>query len=379
MTTPNMNLTLPDVSVTPGPTWASQINSDLTLIDQHNHTNGSGAPIPAAALDINDTLDFGNNAASGVRRIGLNPQAAPSESASLYADQNGDFFYRNSGGVPVQITSGNGIFATPGSITGLPSGTAAVTYLPGAGRYVFTKATNEAAVVDVGPLILRTGTAGSNGVVLTPHPSTTNYGLQLPSALPPAASLVGCGALGVMFFSGLGSTLSFTGTTLGVAPLGITAAQIATDAVETAKVKDGAITYAKLQTSNCVVPSSGGNGSTTSTSYVALTVPAALITIVAGRPLFISCVSEGVGTGGDEGFFGVSGIGNGYLRFFASGYSANGLGASVLSINTSYPPACMTFVIANPTAGTYTFYLQGKVDSGVTLSYSNIKVIAYQI
>lgn len=378
-TTSNMGLTLPDVSVTLGPTWASQINSDLTLLDQHNHTSGFGVQIPTAGLNIDGDLGFNNHAISGLSYLKLNPQAATLETSSLYVDSAGDFFYRNSAGAPVQITSAGGLAATPGSITNLPSGTAAVTFLSGPGRYVFTKSTNAGAVLDSGPLILRTGSVGSNGVVLTPHPSTTNYGLQLPQSFPAAQAVLSCSTVGVTSFTVTDSTLTLTSSLLQVASGGITATQLATDAVETAKIKDGAVTYAKLQASNCVVPSSGGNGSTTSTSYVGLTVPAALITVVAGRPLFISCVSEGVGLGGDEGFFGVSGLGNGYLRFFASGYSANGLGASVLSVDTSYPPACMTFVIQNPTAGTYTFYLEGKVDAGTTLSYSNIKVIAYQI
>lgn len=91
-TTSNMGLTLPDVSVTLGPTWASQINSDLTLLDQHNHTSGFGVQIPTAGLNIDGDLGFNNHAISGLSYLKLNPQAATLETSSLYVDSAGDFF-----------------------------------------------------------------------------------------------------------------------------------------------------------------------------------------------------------------------------------------------------------------------------------------------
>lgn len=376
--TSNMGLTLPDVSVTPGPTWASQINSDLTLIDQHNHTTGFGAPIPVAALDINDALDFGNNAATGLSYVGLNPQAAPGQTSSLYVDGNGDFWYKNSSGSDVQITSAGGLAATPGSIGGLPSGTAAVTYLLGAGKYVFTKATNQAAVMDVGPLIIRTGTAGSGGVVLTPHPSTASYGLQLPASLPGNPNvLLGSSSLGIMAFFTTDSTLALTSNSIGVSPGGITATQLATNSVETAKIKDAQVTYAKLQASNTVVPPGGGTGSTTSTTYDFLSVTGTLISVVAGRPLFVTCISDSTGTSGNEAYFQVIGSGKMYLRFYAAGLG--GFGACQIGPNTDFAPSVMSFVIANPAAGGLSILLQGKVDPGCTLSYTGIKIVAYQI
>jgi hypothetical protein len=376
-----MNLVLPTVSQTPGPQWASIINSDLTLIDQHDHTPGFGAPIPVAALNINDSLAFGNNAATGVGYLQFNPQAAAAATSSLYVDGNGDFFYNNSLGGQVQITSGGGLAALPGSITNLPSGTAAVAFSSGAGKYTFTKATNEGAVLDSGPIILRTGAAGSNGVGIVPHPSTANYALQLPPSLPGNPNLLlGCSTLGVMSFLITDSSLSLTSSLLSVAPSGITATQLAAGSVQTTKIQDAAVTYAKLQPSNTQVPAgTGGNGSTSSTTYVGLSIPGVTFTVVAGRPLFIQCISAD--TGGVEGYFNVAGINNAYLRFYDS--SLGGIGATVLGKSAvgdvTFPPSSMSVVVASPTAGTYNIYLQGRVDSGATLSYRSVKVVAYQI
>jgi hypothetical protein len=379
-----MNLVLPTVSQTPGPQWASIINSDLTLIDQHDHTPGFGAPIPVAALNINDSLAFGNNAATGVGYLQFNPQTAAAATSSLYVDGNGDFFYNNSLGGQVQITSGGGLAALRGRITNLPSGTAAVAFSSGAGKYTFTKATNEGAVLDSGPIILRTGAAGSNGVGIVPHPSTANYALQLPPSLPGNPNLLlGCSTLGVMSFLITDSSLSLTSSLLSVAPSGITATQLATNSVQTAKIQDGAVTYAKLQAANCVVPSGGGVGILTSLTYQGLLVSSATINVVAGRPLILTCMSNDNGLGGNEAFFTVNGPDVVYLRFAAIGLSPVGgcyFGGTGSAGTISYPPSMLSAVIASPTAGLYSFYLEGKSGAAFTsLSYSNIKVVAYQI
>jgi len=49
---PNMNLPIPGVGQTLGPTWATDLNNSLTLVDQHNHTAGYGVPIPPAGLKV---------------------------------------------------------------------------------------------------------------------------------------------------------------------------------------------------------------------------------------------------------------------------------------------------------------------------------------
>ena len=45
MATTYMNLTLPTVGTTVGPTWASLLNTAITSIDSHDHSSGKGATI----------------------------------------------------------------------------------------------------------------------------------------------------------------------------------------------------------------------------------------------------------------------------------------------------------------------------------------------
>ena len=66
MATSFLNLTLPTVTVTLGPTWATQINAAFEVIDEHDHTSGKGVQIPTAGLNINDDLDFNDNAAQNI-------------------------------------------------------------------------------------------------------------------------------------------------------------------------------------------------------------------------------------------------------------------------------------------------------------------------
>jgi hypothetical protein len=383
MATANMGLTLPDVSVTPGPTWASQINSDLSLIDAHNHTPGFGTQIPVAGLNINGDLPFGNNAATGLSYLQLNPQAAPSATSSLYADENGNFFYRNSLGGIVQITSGGGIAATPGSIGGLPSGTAAVTFSPTGGKYTFTKATNQAAVVDHGPLVLRTGASGSNAVAITPATGTQNYALTLPASLPGNPNLLmGCSTLGAMSFLATDSTLSLTSSLLKVAPLGITVAQIAVDAVETDKIKNQAVTPLKMQTktiasSNDVAFASTGNISPTN-AFGANCFFLAL----AGKPICVEVLSTG-GTNTDSS---IISVGDDVYAYIYASTPTNPVGSRIASVlvrnNDTSPVTVLKQIIANPDAGTYTFRVQFNVAGnvgGAEVQMTNFKLVAYLV
>ena len=380
-TTSNMGLTLPDVSVTPGPTWASQINSDLSLIDSHNHTSGYGAPIPVAGLDINGSLPFGNNAATGLSYLQLNPQAAPATTSSLYVDGNGDFFYNNALGAQVQITSGGGLAALPGSITNLPSGTAAVTFSSAGGKYTFTKATNQAAALDSGPLVLRTGAAGSNAVAITPAVGTSTYGLVLPPSLPGNPNmLIGCSGLGAMSFLATDSSLSLTSSLLKVAPLGITAAQIATDAVETLKIKNGAVTPEKLQTKSISSSNDVPFASTQNTSPTNAFGASCFFLALAGKPICIEVLSTG-GTNVDSS---IIAAGDDVYSYIYASTPTNPAGSRICSVsvaaNTKAPVSALRQIIANPDAGTYTFRVQfntaGNV-GGAEVQMTNFKLVAY--
>jgi hypothetical protein len=116
MPTPNMNLTLPTVSVTLGPTWASQLNTAITTIDEHDHTSGKGKKVPASGLDINTDLSFDSNRAIDLLSVKMDSQnstlTGASNASSVYS-VNGDLYFTNNAGVAVQITSGGALASTP--------------------------------------------------------------------------------------------------------------------------------------------------------------------------------------------------------------------------------------------------------------------------
>ena len=65
-TTPNMNLTIPEVLVTAGPQYATQVNTAFDEIDSHDHSTGKGARITPSGLNINTSLPFNNNSLTNV-------------------------------------------------------------------------------------------------------------------------------------------------------------------------------------------------------------------------------------------------------------------------------------------------------------------------
>jgi len=126
--TPNMLLNLADPTVTPGPEWAYLINLALQAIDDHDHTSDKGKSVPISAVDINQDLDMGNQTildAKAVKLQNLTMALSGALNANKVQVINGDIWFTNAGGVPVQITSGNSIVSSviiPSSPL-MPSGT----------------------------------------------------------------------------------------------------------------------------------------------------------------------------------------------------------------------------------------------------------------
>jgi len=201
MTTANMGLTLPDVSVTPGPTWASQINSDLTLIDEHNHTSGFGAQVPVAGLDINDNLPLGGlYGLDDAKFVTLSASSSGvTPDASLFR-QSGNLYYKNASGTAVRITNGSSVDApSNGGFTGLVA-PAAAEY--GSGTFELwqdnTLGSEVAGALSCGPISLQQATAGAPVLTLTPSASmVSGYTFTFPSAPPGALSLLSISSSGV--------------------------------------------------------------------------------------------------------------------------------------------------------------------------------------
>ena len=130
-TTTNMSLIQPAVGVTVGPTWSSELNTSLGLIDIHDHTSGKGVQITPSGLNINADLEFNQNDATELRTLAFDSGSAVTttgDTRALY-HSGGDIYWRNATGTAVQITDGTSVKTGAGSISGdMTSTNAALRY-----------------------------------------------------------------------------------------------------------------------------------------------------------------------------------------------------------------------------------------------------------
>ena len=192
---PNMSLILPTVGQEPGPNWALDLNSSLSLVDQHNHTSGSGVQITPAGMNINVDLPFSGNNATGLRSTRFDVQVSPLSGGldigCIYVSGQ-DLYYNDTLGNQVQLTASGAVNGTPGSIGNLIA-PAAVTYVPANQTFVFqSNQTNTTpAALDGGPVLIRNITAASNYIRLQANPVLPgNYSITLPSVLPASNSVL---------------------------------------------------------------------------------------------------------------------------------------------------------------------------------------------
>lgn len=196
-TSPNMNLIIPTAGSEAGPTYALDINSSLTLVDQHDHTSGSGVPITPAAININTDLAFNNHFATQLAGLTLLAQATTPALSTLY--QTGvDLYFIDGSGNTIRLTQSGGIAGTPGSITNLVF-PASVNYVAGSQTFVFQSLAGIAGNLDAGSLLMRNLSPNSTyALTLTPPNNlSANYTLTLPS-LPASQKFMTLDAAGTI-------------------------------------------------------------------------------------------------------------------------------------------------------------------------------------
>lgn len=191
-TTPNMSLPLPIPGQDPGPDYASNQYQQGLILDSHDHSTGRGVQINPTGINLNADLPFNGNNATLLRTVKFTPQSAPLSGASdigvLY-EVGPDLYYNDGGGNQIRFTQGGVIAGAPGTIAGLPSGTASASY--SGGTFVFQSATNKPANLDGGSITIRDFTVGSNGVTLLPISALGfDYNIVLP--LPPSTKGIVC-------------------------------------------------------------------------------------------------------------------------------------------------------------------------------------------
>ena len=131
MATSGTNITAiakPAVGVTAGPTWATDLNTSIDAVDNHDHSTNKGVRITPAAINVNSDMEFNQNSASELKNLIFDSSVtAATTSYSLY-QASGSLYWRNGSGTAVQITTGSSVNAGAGSITGMAGTDAGVTF-----------------------------------------------------------------------------------------------------------------------------------------------------------------------------------------------------------------------------------------------------------
>lgn len=249
--TPNMSLTLPSVGTEPGPAYATDINSSLSTVDQHDHTSGNGVPVPSAGLNINTDLPFGNNNLTLVRSVRLNPQGSPlslgTDLGCLY-ESGVDLYYNDGNGNQIRITASGSVAGATGSITGLTS-PASASYSAGSQTFTWQSNSNVAANMDFRSAILRNNSVSSNGITLAaPSSLPGNYSLTLPSALPGAQSFMSLDSSG-----NIAANWTVDNSTIIISSNLVQIGTLPTNSVGTSQIVNAAVTGVKLQ-NNIAIP-----------------------------------------------------------------------------------------------------------------------------
>ena len=382
--TPNMGLTVPSAGLTSGPQFALDINNSLTILDQHNHTPGSGVAITPLAIDINSDLTFAGNNATFLRTTRFSPQATSpagvNDKGCLYV-LGVDLYYNDESGNVIRLTQSGSIVGTSGSITGLTS-PASASYSSVGSTFIWQSGTNIAANMDMGSITLRNLTAGSDGVTISPPSSlSTNYTLTLP-VIPPAIDMMVMDTAGNMSNALVGPalSLSYTGTagepyTIDVKQLGITQEYIAP--------KPGAGLGSTAPVGG-IASSSLLNG--TQTGVGATLLGQAALTCSGIRPVNLQLIGNIFNTAGAylqiQGIGGGGGTANAFIEFHRNGITITSYqfssGVNSLAQFTNIPG--LSFIDYGAPAGVNTYQINlVSVNGSLQVQCINMTLVAYEI
>lgn len=109
---PDMGLTIPGVLSEPGPDYAAEINTDLLIIDAHDHSSGSGVQIRTDGINIDEDFSINNNHIQNIigarfHNNGSNLSGGDDVN-EIYVFGN-NLWFNNAAGTPVQITNASEI------------------------------------------------------------------------------------------------------------------------------------------------------------------------------------------------------------------------------------------------------------------------------
>lgn len=383
---PNMNLIVPGVGSEPGPNWAQEVNSDLAIIDSHNHSSGQGIQVQPNGLNINADLTFlGNNAinlksARFTAQLAAIPNSAPNVGC-VYVTGNELYYNDVTGGNQIQITKNGNVNSGAGSISGLPfSGAASYA----GGTYTWEGGTSGSpfpATMSNGPVQISPTASFATSVTIQAYSAlAASYTITLPTALPLSnGSFLTSDTSGNLSYSSVDfATLTISGGILSVNTAGI----------QTANIADGAVTNVKLGPLNYFKTSSSGTFTVTGPNNNPVTNLSGSLT-TSGKPVMVMLQPDGtVSTVGNmqttAGSVGSVSGGSGALPALVQILNGATVIASFIfqgnNGSTFYMPPSAQFVDTSVigTPGTYTY----SVNLGTNAQTSqmiNCVLIAYEL
>jgi hypothetical protein len=370
---PNMNLVVPTIAVDSGLVWEQSVNADLSILDGHNHSPGSGVQINPSGININSDLPFGGNNATLLRSVRLQPQGATllsgaSDIGCIYeAGSSGDLYYNDASGNKIQITKSGGVNATS---SGISSGTASASFVSGV--LVVDSAASTPANIQGASFLLGLNSAGTNYLTLSPPSSLSSgsYSLVFP-AVPSVLSsmtLDNSGNMGTISFDQVGVNMTSTGA----------------NAIANSRTRSvGAI----VGTGGVAISSSCGTVTNTSSTSVRATNLVVTLTTT-GRPVWVGLVSDGsgvvsaagvqeAGTDGGQCIINIhnetSGI---YYACNITSYTISGSGNAY----TSIPASSINVVDTSAPAGANSWEVRIQSSDGVSTAFLyNAKLVAYEL
>lgn len=181
----NMGITLPEVGITPGPSWATLLNAAFARVDIHDHSTGKGLLIPTAGLNINADVGINTYKLLNTGSLNLTQQSADDGLSSTIYNKNGDLFYKNGTGAVVKITNGSGLnlSATGGFGGDYGSGDEIAKYTTSTTLYEFNKDLTTLAKVALSDLKIANFTDNTKYLTLKAQ-GVVAGNLYLPSTLP---------------------------------------------------------------------------------------------------------------------------------------------------------------------------------------------------
>lgn len=368
-TSANMNLVIPVVGSESGPQYASDINSSLTIIDQHDHSAGNGVLITPSGLNISSDLPINNNNLTAIRSSRFQAQSAV---LALTSDLNCtyvtgvDLYYNDGSGNKIRITQSGAVAGTPGSIANLVS-PASASYSSANQTFIWQSAANTPANMDFGYAVFRNNTANSRGLSLYPPTAMgSNYSLTLPS-LPAQTNIMTLDAAGAMgaALNVDNSTLQSSTNVLSVKDLGITQAKKAIRSVATTAVPAGGV----MITASC------GNFGVATPSPQSVTNLSGTITTL-GNPVKLMLMPDGSVT--DEAVVVNNVNDTAIVQIYRDSTLIFTTHLASGSVQTELPVAAIGGLDA-VAAGTYTYSVKLASANSVGVALRWTKLVAYEL